>query len=98
MTDYWISFRLKSDASYSSRYNALTDAIYANVAGIWDGDTSFLAVRTNETIDSLAAKLKATINPSTDHLVMREIGKDSTRYIGEPGGGFLAFFPNAKKV
>ena len=50
------------------------------------------------TIEALGAKLKAAIDPRYDLFVMREIGKDDTRYAGLPGDGFTAFFPKAKKL
>lgn len=38
------------------------------------------------------------VHAATDHLVLREIGKDSTRYINAPGKDFMAFFPQAIKL
>lgn len=42
--------------------------------------------------------LKEALNTTSDLLVLREIGVKSTRYINNPGEGFLAFFPEAKKL
>ena len=98
MADYWVSFRIKDGPSYDRRYKALMAAMDDHGTGFWNSDTSMIAIRTASTIDALGASLATTLNDDTDHLVMREIGKDSTRYMGEPGDGFLSFFPNAKKL
>lgn len=99
MADYWISYRIASDAQYSSRYGALIKAIdECATGGQWDADTSFVCIRSKHTIDDVGGHLKKALNGNTDHLVMREIGKESTRYINSPGEGFLAFFPKAMKL
>ena len=99
MSDYWISFRITSDAGYSTRYAALTKAIgECATGGQWSADTSFVCIRSKYGIDAAGQHLKKALNSTTDHLVMREIGKDDTRYINSPGNGFLAFFPKAKKL
>ncbi|MBW6528717.1 hypothetical protein KZ813_17890 [Sphingomonas sp. RHCKR7] len=98
MTTYWITFRLTDDASYKQRYDDLVDALNEVGSAFWDEPTSFVAIETDMGIGALASLLKSTINPGTDILVIREIGRDNTRYIGEPKNGFLYFFPNAKKV
>ena len=99
MADYWISFRVTDDAKYNKRYNDLVDAINECAThGSWDGDTSLVCIRSEYTIGKIGSALKSTLNSTTDHLVIREIGKDSTRYINEPGDGFLDFFPLAKKL
>lgn len=66
-------------------------------SGFWDGPTSFIAMESASTIGSIATAVKAHLGPK-DLFVIREILKDSVRYIGDPGDGFLYFFPNAKKV
>lgn len=98
MADYWISFRIHDNNSYHVRYEALIAQLNANGNEFWNGDTSMIAIRTSLSIDALGAKLKACLTPSVDRLVMREIGKDNTRYVGDPGEGFLSFFPKAKKL
>ncbi|HCK83508.1 MAG TPA: hypothetical protein DHW63_03015 [Hyphomonadaceae bacterium] len=98
MTDFWTTFRLHSDATYNERYRKLMDAFNTVSAEFWNGSTSFLAFSANVEIDRLAEFLKAAINPATDMIVVREISRDNVRYAGEPGKGFLRFFPSAKKV
>lgn len=101
MADYWISYHINYDneSSYNKRYNALVKAIgEVATGGQWDTDTSFVAVRSKYGIATAGKHLKEALNTSTDHLVMREIGKASTRYINDPGEGFDAFFPEAIKL
>lgn len=100
MADYWISFRVHYDnaASYGRRYDALVKAINeCATGGQWNSDTSFVAIRSKYSIDVAGQHLKKALTLK-DHLVMRTIGKDETRYINNPGQNFLAFFPNAKKL
>lgn len=100
MADFWISFRVDYDSkhSYDRRYEALNEAIeQVATGGLWDAQTSFLAIRSKYGIDTITKHLKKPLNAS-DHLVIREIGKVNTRYINDPGDGFDAFFPEAKKV
>ena len=97
MADYWISFRVDG-SGHPRRYDALIAAMNENGTGFWDGPTSFVCMTSALTIEALGAKLKAAIDPRYDLFVMREIGKDDTRYAGLPGDGFTAFFPKAKKL
>lgn len=97
MADYWLTFRI-AESGHPTRYNALIAAMTDNGSGFWDGPTSFIAIRSDLAIDALGAKLKAAINPVEDLFVLREIGRDNTRYAGLPGNGFMAFFPKAKKL
>jgi hypothetical protein len=102
MPDFWISFRIKHETlkgrSYDARYGDMIDAIESHGSEFWDGDTSMIAVRTTSTIGALGLDIKRAIDPSVDRVVIREIGRDNTRYIGDPGEEFLTFFPNAKKL
>lgn len=102
MADYWVSFRIRDEVrpkgDYDARYTAMNAALEKHGTGFWTGDTSMICVRTNSLIDALGNDIKAAVDPAVDKVVMREIGKDSTRYIGDPGDGFLAFFPKAKKL
>ncbi|MBD3762500.1 hypothetical protein [Rhizorhabdus sp.] len=99
MADFWISFRVHKDTQYDNRYNALDKAIgECATGGSWRTDTSFVCIRSKYSIDACGAHLKKALNTSSDHLVMREIGKNDTRYINNPGAEFSAFFPAAKKL
>lgn len=99
MADFWISFRVEYDDSYDRRYKALAKAIddctdYA----IWDGTTSFVAIRSKYSIEAIGGHLKKAIDPEQDHVVIRQIDVKNTAYLGNPGGNFLTFFPHAKKL
>lgn len=98
MADYWLSFRIAKNSTYQRRYDDLIEIMNDGGSGFWDGPTSFIAIRTEHDIDALGRALKTAIDESIDLFVIREIGKDSTRYAGDPGNGFSAFFPNAKKL
>lgn len=99
MADYWISYRVSSDVRYATRYADLIKAIgECATGGQWTADTSFVCIRSKHTIDDIGQHLKKALNATTDHLVLREIGKDSTRYINAPGKNFMAFFPQARKL
>lgn len=98
MADYWLTFRIHENASYQRRYDALIEAVNESGTGFWDGPTSFIAIESSRTIDTIGTVYKRAIDPAVDLFVIREIGKDSTRYAGDPGDGFLSFFPNAKKL
>ncbi len=101
MLDFWISFRVHYDnqASYDRRYDALIKAIDdVATGGQWAADTSFVCIRSKYAASVVGAHLKKALNSTTDHLVMRRIGFDDTRYINDPGDGFLEFFPKAIKL
>jgi hypothetical protein len=102
MTDYWISFRIHYDnaKNYQKRYDALTQAIEdcAEPGPSWDTNTSFVAIRSKYGLLPIAEHLKKAISASTDHVVVRIIGKTDTAYAGSPGTNFATFFPDAKKV
>ena len=98
MADYWISFRITSDSTYQQRYSQLIDAMNLHARGAWDADTSFLAIRSDDDIDTIGRSLKRALNKTSDHLVIRQIDVISTRYINNPGKNFLAFFPKAIRL
>lgn len=100
MADYWVSFRITWDTqtSYDRRYKALIEAINIHTYLVWESDTSLIAFRSDSTIDQIGLDLKAALNWTDDHLVIRQIDYINTRYINEPGPGFLEFFPLAKKL
>jgi hypothetical protein len=97
LADYWLTFRIAEDG-HPDRYDSLIEAANALGTGFWDGPTSFICMRSAHSIDTIGQRLKAEINTRRDLLLIREIGRDSTRYAGDPGDGFSAFFPNAKKL
>jgi len=97
MAHYWLTFRVADDG-HPDRYDALIAAVNDSGDAFWDGPTSFICIESGLSIDRLGANLKAAISPREDLIVIREIGRDDTRYAGQPGDGFLYFFPKAKKL
>lgn len=98
MADYWISYRIKDDGGYSRRYDDLIDAINRHTYYVWQTDTSLIAIRSESSIDEIGQDLKAQLNNTTDHMVIRQIDYINTRYINDPGDTFLDFFPKAIKL
>ncbi|MBN9544079.1 MAG: hypothetical protein J0I19_01295 [Alphaproteobacteria bacterium] len=99
MSDYWITFRLEANSSYEKRYDALYEAARSNATKWWIEPTSFIAMRSNLTIDALGQKLKSAIDASKDLILMREIGVKDSRYAGVISDeDFFNFFPDAKKL
>lgn len=97
MATYWLTFRIHDDAGYQTRYSDFIDAVNEAGTSFWSEPTSFICLESTSTIDAICSALKVPLS-TKDLVVMREIGKDSTRYIGVPGNGFSYFFPNAKTV
>lgn len=97
MADYWLSFRI-ADNGHPRRYDNLIEAVNEVGYEFWDGPTSMICIRSEMGIDALGMRLKAAIDDRYDLFVLRRIGFDLTRYAGEAGRGFLAFFPKAKKL
>lgn len=99
MADFWITFRLENDSTYERRYKALYAAAETNSSKWWVEPTSFIAVRSNLSIDALGQRLKAAINTSTDLVLLREIGVKNSRYAGVvQDDDFFEFFPDVKKL
>tara|TARA_R110000787_G_scaffold281584_1_gene392996 strand:- start:1029 stop:1331 length:303 start_codon:yes stop_codon:yes gene_type:complete len=100
MTKYWATFRLTSNASYSTRYNALIQAFKEAGSNFWSEPTSFLAFDSKYDIDDIAQHLKKAIDVRTDVVLIREINVIDSRYVGVPGdlASLLHHFPEAKKV
>lgn len=97
MAKYWMSFRIDADAGYQRRYDGMIEAITHHGTGFWDAPTSFIAMESASSIGVIAKSVKEKLAPK-DFFMIREITKDSVRYIGKPGDGFDYFFPNAKEV
>ena len=99
MTDFWISFRITDDWNYQTRYRDLIKAISdCATGGQWSADTSCVCIRSEHNIDAIGQHLKKALNADDDHLVIRQIDFINTRYINEPGDGFLDIFPLAIKL
>lgn len=102
MADYWVTFRIESNQTYSQRYQGLVDAM-ASARGqnaSWGEPTSFWLVRSHLDIDAFTKALAAALNPKTDLLVVRQLAVDSSRYFGTVQHPSLlaGFLPLIKKV
>lgn len=102
MADYWIAFRINEQRrcgrEANQRYQDLLSALEHLGTGFWYDETSVIAMRAEASIDHIGRRVKRAVDPRADWVVIREIGVDSTRYLGEPGRGFLAFFPRARRI
>lgn len=98
MRRYWISFRLHYDEDYDDRYDSLNNVIASCSNGsIWDQNTSFTAISSDLSLSDIARRLKAVVDPSVDHVVIRRIDYTATGYIGVANPAFHTLFPNAMK-
>lgn len=102
MADYWLGFRIKEERrrgrDRARRLNDLISTLERQGTGFWFNEASIIAIRAELPIDHLGRHIKRAVDPKVDWVVIREIGIDSTCYIGEPGQGFRAFFPKAKQL
>ena len=74
MYEYAISFELKSDSSYSERYESLMDEIRKTpgTPAVWAETTSFVLLRSSEKIDDLEHRLyyKTKLSSAKDKLLV----------------------------
>jgi hypothetical protein len=80
---YWISFKIRDDADYQTRYDALVDEIDQLSTKTWSDTTSFYLIETGKEIDALATALKACIDLGKDMLVIRRLDNKSARFMGK---------------
>lgn len=84
MRKYWVTFRLKDNASYQVRYQQFIQSI-SDVVGsgsFWEEPTSFIAFESEYSTDQIASHIKKAIEPSTDVALLCQIGFDDYRLIG----------------
>jgi hypothetical protein len=100
MASFWLTFRIHHNRTYDQRYQALMDHLANAGAEFWEEPTSFIAFTADHTIDALGQYLKNAIDETVDVFVLREIGKDNTRYAGTFANPrtFPLHFPAAKKL
>src|SRR5262249_2714257 len=102
MAEYWVTFRIASDATYQKRYDAFVkaavDATGANAC--WADSTSFWLLQTGLDIVAFGKKLAAALNEKTDLLVIRELAVNDSIYFGSvPNLAVLkGFLPAVKKL
>jgi hypothetical protein len=79
---YWLSFRIADDATYEDRYNALVGSINSVSSKWWVDTTAFFVFRSETNIDDLATRIKSTINPTKDIVLIGMPDFKSARIIG----------------
>lgn len=82
---YWLSFRLEDNRSYRARYDALMDAVQQLSQKWWVEPSSFLVFSSSESIDSVAAAVKAAVDPNVDLVTIGMPDYKSARLIGNNG-------------
>lgn len=86
MNVYGINFRLEhgdvNGRTYEERYDALQLAILDGTTKFWDQTDSFFVIETRRSIDAIARKCKQAIEPTTDLVLVRELGGSPTRISG----------------
>lgn len=81
---YWLSFRLHEDSGYESTYNKLQEAIKDSVNGKWWFETtSFFTFASNYSMNDLASKIKSSIRPDRDLVLIGMTDYKSARLIGK---------------
>lgn len=83
MKTYWVTFRIQQTGDHAARYQELIDVLN-EVSGDtwWIEPTSFVMFRSGDTIDTISAWLKASINPSKDIILVGMADFKSARAIG----------------
>lgn len=82
MATYWLSFRIADDATYEDRYNALVASVNTASTKWWVETTAFLVFSSEMSIDDLSARIKRTINPAKDIVLIGMPDFKSARIIG----------------
>jgi hypothetical protein len=100
MKTFWVTFRLKQDATYSARYQGMLDALVRIRDASWGEPTSFWIFSTGESITGAAYALTAPLHATTDLLVIREIDAKDCYYFGsmDHESVFKPLVPYAKKL
>ena len=83
MKTYWITFRLKQDATYEERYNRLYEAVRQLADGNhWVEPTSFIAFESDKSVTTLAREFAAVISLSKDVILLSAFEFKICRIIG----------------
>ena len=100
MANYWVTFRIASDAGYDKRYGEFLQAMIKARSSSWAEPTSFWLVSSTLGIDAFVAALSIPLDATKDLLVVRELAVDSSRYFGkvEHLAVLKEFLPNIKKA
>lgn len=85
MAVYGISFRIAADATYSTRYQSVVDAIKSAAGRDWWADTtSFFVIQSSKSAAELARYIdvNSTISPSKDLLLAINLSMKEHSLIG----------------
>jgi hypothetical protein len=82
MAVYWMSFRIESNSTYSTRYTAVTEAIGKISTTWWIEPTSFIIFSSAKTINEIADIVKRSFNPKTDLAIIGMMENTATRLVG----------------
>ncbi len=97
MYKYFLTFSIRKDGSYQTRYNNLVAAIVELSFNRWSETTSFIVFNSSYSIDEITSCLRGVLDPSRDVLVLNLLNAEGTRVIGSLAtpNAFLEHFPNA---
>lgn len=99
MAVYWLTFRLETDPTYSSRYDALIESIQAISSKWWMESSSFILFDSGKEIDAVAATAKKAVNAQKDLVLIGMPDYKSARVIGPvKDQDLFALMPFTKKV
>lgn len=83
MEVFWITFRIKADTTYDTRYKDLVEAVHKHaVEGWWSEPTSFWLVGSNSSRAQIAASIKAAISTTKDLAVIGSMAHTGATLIG----------------
>ncbi|WP_445215571.1 hypothetical protein ACKWRH_24240 [Bradyrhizobium sp. Pa8] len=80
---YWLTFRIHDDATYEHRRDKLYEAIDNLSSKWWLEPTSFIAFSSEQSADTIAARIKASFNPATDMALLGMTEYKTARLIGK---------------
>jgi len=82
MAAYWLSFRLDANQTYTERYDALYAAINNCSSSWWVESSSFIVFESDDSIDTIATKVKRAIAPGVDLVIIGMPDFKTARLIG----------------
>ncbi len=82
MAVYWLTFRLKEDATYSDRYDALIEQVKGIQHMWWVDASSFILFEATSSIDDIAKFIKGAIDPAKDLVLVGMPDFKDARVIG----------------
>jgi len=83
MAIFMVSSRIAQIGNDGERRGDLEASMIYETTMHWKETTSFLIIRTDNTIDTLAQWAKGAISESYDLVLIRELGRESARVVGK---------------